>query len=203
MTATKSRHAERWAGFHRLMLEIPLRMDASMDDDLRQAISEQIHLVPYSEHWPLRFRQEAVRLSELFPGRFVAIEHIGSTAVPGMMAKPIIDLMAGLPSLTAADAVLDGLCQHGYTTSAAFNATLSDSRWLMRQSGGHRTHHLHLVVHHGGKWQATLAFRDVLRKNPPIAEEYLRLKQALATCHGSDREAYTQAKSDFIRRVCP
>ena len=131
----------------------------------------------------------------------LAIEHIGSTAVPGLGAKPIIDMVAGVSSLARADALVELLCRCEYTTSAEFNATLPDSRWLMRWADGHRTHHLHLAIHGGPFWEKRLRFRDALRASPALAARYFRLKTDLASKYRTDREAYTDAKNEFVRSV--
>jgi GrpB-like predicted nucleotidyltransferase (UPF0157 family) len=169
-------------------------------EELQRAINEAVRLVEYSSIWPVIYQEEADRLKRLFPDSIVEIEHIGSTAVPGMPAKPIIDIMAGLTSLVEADTLLKQLCMSDYTTSSEFNATLTDSRWLMKQKGGHRTHHLHLVVYNGDKWKRRLQFRENLRSNPFIALEYARLKSDLADKYKRDREGYTKAKTEFIER---
>lgn len=171
------------------------------DDSLTRAITEEVCLVAHDSRWAERFIEERDRLLDLLPGRFVAIEHIGSTAVPGLSAKPIIDIIAGVSSLSEADALLEPLCARGYETSAEFNATLSDRRWLMRQALGRRTHHLHLVVFGGEAWIRHLQFRDVLRADVAIATRYEYLKRELAERHRHDREAYTDAKTTFIKEI--
>ena len=171
------------------------------DDSLALAIAEEIHIVAHDSRWAEQFAAERDRLLDLLPGRFAAIEHIGSTAVPGFPAKPIVDLLAGVGSMSEADALLAPLCAHGYATSAEFNATLPDRRWLMRHALGRRTHHLHLVVFGGEAWVRCLEFRDLLRTDAPIAARYQRLKQVLAEQHRHDREAYTHAKTEFIQAV--
>lgn len=173
--------------------------DPAIAESLTAAIHERVRLHPYDERWPIVFGFERDRLIGLLPDAFVAIEHFGSTAVPGMVAKPIVDLLAGVRSMAAADAVTRQLLDASYTTSAEFNATLLDRRWFMRATGGHRTHHLHVVVHGGAAWQERLAFRDALRADPPLAARYGALKQALAIEFETDREAYTAAKAEFVR----
>lgn len=162
-----------------------------------RAIREEIHLAPYDSHWPVLFERERVRLMSRFP-QLLAVEHMGSTAVPGMRAKPIIDLLAGVSSMTEADALFEPVLAFGYTTSRAFNAMLPDRRWFMRSSAGHRTHHLHVVVHLGKVWQEHLRFRDLLRGNAGLAAAYANLKSELAARFTQDRDAYTAAKSAFI-----
>ena len=171
------------------------------EQSLIAAINEDVNLQAHDPAWAQAFELERVRLQALSPGTFVAIEHIGSTAVSGLSAKPIIDILAGVASLEGVDELIVRLCDNGYTTSREFNATLTDRKWLMRWRDGHRTHHLHIVVHHGPQWHERLAFRDALRRDPALAGRYAALKTDLAARHASDREAYTEAKAGFVRAV--
>lgn len=170
---------------------------------LEAAIQEGVSLSPYDTAWPVAFAAERDRLASCLPGRFVAIEHIGSTAVPGMPAKPIIDLLAGVASMTAADEASPLLLQALDTTSAEFNRSLPDRRWFMRWADGRRTHHLHVVVHNGAAWNDRIAFRDALRSDATLASRYAALKQRLAAEFIDDREAYTEAKAGFVRDALP
>ena len=176
---------------------------APLDDEqsLVAAINEEVRLREHDPAWALAFDLERARLHALLPGVFLGIEHIGSTAVAGLPAKPIIDILAGVASLEGVDVLIDRLCDNGYTTSAEFNATLTDRKWLMRWRDGHRTHHLHIVEFGGTPWHDRLAFRDALRSDPATARRYADLKADLAARHASDREAYTDAKAEFVRAV--
>lgn len=158
-----------------------------------QAIYEEVRLAPYDPSWPVLFSREQERLLLVFP-QFLAVEHIGSTAVQGLSAKPIIDILAGLPSIAAADTLFERILACGYTTSREFNAELTDRRWFMRSADGHRTHHLHVVVHLGPVWQEWLRFRNLLRQNPRLTQSYLKLKSELAVHFRQDREAYTHER---------
>ena len=174
-----------------------------LDDaqSLAAAINEEVSLHVSDPAWLTAFELERARLQALLPGVFVQVEHIGSTAVPGLVAKPVIDIMASVESLTGVDATIATLCESGYTTSKEFNASLTDRKWLMRWRNGHRTHHLHIVVVGGAQWDDRLAFRDALRRDPDLVHRYAALKTALVTQHRGDREAYTDAKADFVRSV--
>ncbi|MCZ8256585.1 MAG: GrpB family protein, partial [Polaromonas sp.] len=124
-------------------------------NSLLAAIHEEVRLQPYDPRWPGLFAAERDRLRLLapqLPARLIDIQHIGSTAVPGLAAKPVIDMLAGVESMAAAEALVAPLCANGYTTSAEFNASLNDRKWLMRWADGRRTHHLHIVVHDGAVW---------------------------------------------------
>jgi GrpB-like predicted nucleotidyltransferase (UPF0157 family) len=126
------------------------------------------------------------------------LHHIGSTAVPGLAAKPVIDIMALTHELDAVALVLVERADYAYPE--AYNELLTGRRWLCRPSAAHRTHHLHLVADHE-ELSRHLRFRDALRGNRELAAEYAALKRDLARRLADDREGYTEAKSGFIRRV--
>jgi len=170
-------------------------------DSLHSAVHEQVWLQAYDAAWPSAFALERGRLLALFPGQFIDIQHIGSTAVPGLTAKPIIDLLAGVASMAEAEAVSAPLCGAGYTTSKEFNDSLADRKWFMRWRDGHRTHHLHVVVFGSRIWTEWLQFRDALRAQPELATRYAALKTELAARYSNDREAYTLAKGEFVAAV--
>jgi GrpB-like predicted nucleotidyltransferase (UPF0157 family) len=169
------------------------------EESLLSAIHEAVTIVPYDPAWPLLFETERARIAGLLPE--LRLEHIGSTAVPGMPAKPVIDCIATVPTMEAADRLVEQLCRHGYTTSAEFNRALGDRRWLMRHAGGRRTHHLHLVLEQSDRLAECVRFRDRLREHADLARRYAELKQQLADSVGPDREAYTAAKAGFIETV--
>jgi len=168
---------------------------------LELAIHEDVALVPHDSAWAEAFLLEQQRLLRFAPGQFVDIQHFGSTAIPGIPAKPIIDILAGVASMEVADALTTPLLQFGYTTSVEFNATLVGRRWFMRHAFGRRTHHLHVVVFGSAEWRRRLKFRDALRSSAELAHEYAALKVRLAAMHTADREAYTNAKAEFVLSV--
>lgn len=168
---------------------------------LLAAIHEEVKLHPHDPSWPQVYAAERDRLLSLLPGVWMEVQHVGSTAVPGLVAKPIIDILAGVASMAVARSLIPSLCAWGYTTSTEYNATLSDRQWLMRWAAGRRTHHLHVVVHEGPVWRQWLRFRDALRASPALAARYAELKADCARRYATDREAYTEAKADFIRRA--
>lgn len=159
-------------------------------------LDARIEIVEYDASWPDRFRAEAGRLAGIVP--LLIWHHIGSTAVPGLAAKPIIDMMAVVESLDEHAPALVELAS--YQFPEAYNATLVGRRWLCRPSAAYRTHHLHLV---GDRQELDrhLRFRDALRDDPQLASEYAALKHALAERMGDDREGYTAAKTAFIREA--
>lgn len=170
-------------------------------ESLLAAIHEAVQLQDYDPSWPAIFLLERERLLSLFPGIFIDIQHIGSTAVPGFSAKPIVDILAGVDSMRTAEALAEPLCRCGYNTSPEFNATLVDRKWFMRWADGHRTHHLHVVVYGAEPWCERIRFREALLKCPELAARYAALKTKLAAQHTTDRETYTKAKEQFVRSV--
>jgi GrpB-like predicted nucleotidyltransferase (UPF0157 family) len=127
-----------------------------------------------------------------------SIEHIGSTAIPGLAAKPVIDIMAGVESLDASRPAVVVLADFEYCY-APYRAGVM--HWLCKPSPAARTHHLHLVPFQSRLWMEQLAFRDYLRAHPDVALEYAALKWRLAEQHRFDREAYTDAKAPFVRWI--
>lgn len=156
-----------------------------------------MNVLYYNPRWPALFELERVRV-EAAAGEWVeAIEHAGSTAVPGLDAKPVMDLMAGVRSPADGDRCVRPLEALGYerrggggVTGRIFFRTLSP-----------RACHLSLAVVGGGFWEEHLLFRDYLRAHPRTAREYARLKHELAIRFRHDREAYTQARTGFIEAV--
>ena len=164
------------------------------------AVSPQtLEIVPYNPAWPAMFATERALIAQVF-GRWIIgdIEHIGSTAVPGLAAKPVIDIMAPVRSLADAVDAIVAAPQAGYLHHPYQAATM---HWFCKPSPQVRTHHLHLVPQGSPLWRERLAFRDALRASSELAAEYAALKRQLAAATPGDREAYTDAKGPFVRRV--
>ena len=126
------------------------------------------------------------------------IEHVGSTAVPGLAAKPVIDIMAGVQSLEECRPAIATLEAIGY---CYFPHRPEQQHWFCKPSAAFRTHHLHLVPFGSRSWTERLAFRDYLRRDHLTARQYAELKKQLATQYEFDREAYTEAKGPFIQSI--
>jgi GrpB-like predicted nucleotidyltransferase (UPF0157 family) len=171
------------------------RRRAAAEDLARAGTRDaEVEIVAYDPAWPAAFEAERERLAPLLDG--VEIHHFGSTAVPGLAAKPVIDMIALVPDLDAPIAAL--VHRAGYQFPQAFNATLTHRRFLCFPSASHRTHHLHLVDRRK-ELERRLRFRDRLRTDPVFAGEYVTLKRALAKRYRDDRDAYTEAKGEFVR----
>lgn len=129
------------------------------------------------------------------------VEHVGSTAVPGLSAKPVIDVQAAVSDLDCADAVAEVLAPARWHLVPAELDARPWRRFLVQVLDGHRAAHLHLLPGGSARWGEQLAFRDALRADPALARRYDALKRTLASAHVNDREAYTAGKADFVRSV--
>lgn len=158
-----------------------------------------ITISEYDKNWPDKFSLEKEFLLKII-GTYLcgSVEHVGSTAVPQLAAKPIIDIMFGVKSLAKSRAAIPILEENGYNY---YPYKSEVKHWLCKPSPNFRTHHLHLVPYNSPLWHSRLKFRDILRNKKEIASSYAQLKKDLAKKYISDREAYTEAKSSFVNEV--
>ena len=159
--------------------------------------SGTVRVVPYDTAWPTLFRVEADRVREALPGLPLWLEHVGSTAVPGVAAKPIIDILAGRPPGVPAAPYIAALGAAGYEYRGEQGIP---GRAFFRR-GVPRSYHIHLAEVDSQFWRDHLAFRDHLRSHPEVAAEYVALKESLAAQFPRDREAYISGKGPFILQV--
>jgi GrpB-like predicted nucleotidyltransferase (UPF0157 family)/predicted RNA-binding protein associated with RNAse of E/G family len=166
-------------------------------------VKRSVRIVDYDPRWPAIYAREKDRILRAVANRPVAIEHVGSTAVPGLAAKPIIDIMVAVRKLSAANECIQPLRSIGYEYVPEYEKELPQRRYFRRGPEGvrNRHFHLHMVEHDGDFWKQHLLFRDYLRSHPDAAQQYCKLKKELAAKHASDREAYTEAKTSFIESV--
>jgi GrpB-like predicted nucleotidyltransferase (UPF0157 family) len=162
---------------------------------------EAISLIDHDATWATRFAKQQVRLSELFGPLLVgSIEHVGSTAVPGLRAKPIVDLLAPVTSLAVARHAIPRLTEGGWLFWPD-DPNGSYRLWFLRPRPDARTHHLQIIAHDHPAARALIVFRDALLEDPALRDAYAALKGQLAARHRNDRDAYTNAKADFVRAV--
>lgn len=175
-------------------------------EHVTRALSERIEIVPYDPDWPRRFEEEVARLRALLPPESIGrIEHFGSTAVPGLAAKPIVDMLVEVPSMSeVAQRIAPLLQQRGYEyfwrPKEPGLPGIAYAWFIRRGEGGRRTHHIHCLETGSSEWERLL-FRDYLIAHPEVAAEYAALKQRIAAELPDDRVAYAQAKGNFIERV--
>jgi len=160
---------------------------------------EPIRIVSYDPSWPTRFQHEKTLLERAL-GAWITggVHHVGSTAVSGLAAKPVIDILVGVHDLVSSRDCFGTLSEIGYQY-APYRS--DEMHWFCKPHPSCRTHHLHLVPTGSRRYRAELAFRDVLRSRPDLAEDYANLKRVLAADHEHDREQYTLKKTEFIQNA--
>jgi GrpB-like predicted nucleotidyltransferase (UPF0157 family) len=162
---------------------------------------QPVHLADYDGAWPDRFADQQARVAVILaPWLAAPVEHIGSTSVPGLTAKPVIDMLGPVRSLASARDAVGPLAEDGWLfwpDDPCGHYRL----WFLRPRPQARTHHLHLIEHGDPHAGALIAFRDALRSDPGLCAEYAALKIGLASQHRENRNAYTNAKGEFVARV--
>ncbi len=177
-------------------------MKKSLEQRIEEAIREEISIAPYNPEWPNLFEQEASFLRGNLPGSLIIkIEHFGSTAVPGLAAKPVIDTLVQVSSLEETRKQIVPLLEsESYDYFWRTDHVPAYAWFIKRNSDGRRTHHLH-VVEADSKLSDRLYFRDYLREFPQEAKRYEELKQHLSERHPNDRIAYTEGKTGYVVSV--
>jgi GrpB-like predicted nucleotidyltransferase (UPF0157 family) len=161
----------------------------------------KVTISDYRNEWADLFLLERTRLEEALGTDAAAIEHIGSTSVEGLAAKPIIDIMIGLVDFALAGGAIMKIVASGYDYIAEYDAVMPYRRFFVKESQGVRTHQIHMVEINTPFWQRLLLFRDYLRRNPQARRQYEALKRRLAEREWQDVNDYAEAKTEFIRRA--
>lgn len=160
-----------------------------------------VRLVEYNPEWPRLYLVEEARILAAI-GRWVSgIEHVGSTAIPGMAAKPILDILVGLRKLDDALCCIHRMEGLGYEYVPEYEKELPMRRYFRKGPKGSRTHHVHMVEKGSDFWLEHVRFRDFLRDHPDDARRYEQLKRELATRFENDRDAYSSSKTGFIKSI--
>lgn len=161
--------------------------------------NEPVRVEASDPDWPNRFEKERKALAKVVGDLAVGgIHHVGSTSVPGLDAKPIIDILVGVADLSTSRVLIEPLAKLNYLY-APYRP--NEMHWFCKPDPAHRTHHLHLVPVDSARFRDELAFRNYLRSHPDVAAEYASLKRRLGAELEHDREAYTEAKADFVDSV--
>ncbi len=159
-----------------------------------------VEIVEHQSSWPEAFRTIAGELSAVAIDGVVSVEHIGSTAVPGLCAKPVIDVLVGVEDLIAVQGRIAPLREIGYRYRPEHEAQIPQRRYFVKEPSGDVPRvHVHVVVHAGPLWQDHIAFRDALRRDAGLRDRYAALKRELAA--RLDKSAYTEAKAPFVQAV--
>ena len=175
---------------------------------IQRVVREEVAIAPYDPDWPELFRQEKEHLLSCLPNDLIRrVEHFGSTAVPRLAAKPIVDMLVEVTDLEATNVrIAPVLESQGY--DYFWRPTYGDDgppfyAWFIKRDleTGVRTHHIHMVEGHFAEHWDRLLFRDYLIEHPEVAKEYERLKAELASVNPHDRVTYTRGKTEFIVKI--
>jgi GrpB-like predicted nucleotidyltransferase (UPF0157 family) len=162
----------------------------------------EVRVVPYDGRWPVRFEEERRVLERvLAPWVVTPVQHIGSTSIPGISAKPVLDMMVGIRDLREASDAMGPLREVGYVFAPH---RPHEALWFFKAAPPAEdvhTHHLHLTAVDSRLWLERLAFRNALRADPELRDEYEALKIRLAAAHSQDGVTYTENKRAFVARV--
>ncbi len=162
----------------------------------------KIIIEEYCSQWPEMFFEQRKCLLGKFDLNQIVIEHIGSTAIPGLAAKPIIDIMVGLIDFSKVGSLVSKCVELGYNYFPQYEDVMPDRRFFKKTNEMDvATHHIHMVPLGGEFWDRHLLFRDYLRCHPDIAADYGALKKDLAKREWNDRNEYSDAKTEFIKQV--
>ena len=160
-----------------------------------------VSIVNYNPNWKTNFESEYQLLTASIEEDEVFIEHIGSTSIEGMGAKPIIDMMMGLKNFETSRQHVTAIKAIGYEHVTKHDHLIPNRRYFTKKKDGIKTHHLHVVEYQSEIWNRHLEFRDYLRSNPDARSEYYDLKLNLAKRNWNSGSEYADAKSEFIQAI--
>jgi len=178
----------------------------TLEQKIERVLKDRIELMPYDPAWPGLFEAEKAHLLACLPvGLITRIEHFGSTSIPGLTAKPVVDMLVEVPDLEAVRQQIPPVLEaQGYDyfwrPSEKEDGPPFYAWFIKRDENGERTHHIHMLEPHFRHWEG-LVFRDYLRAHSDVAEEYASLKLNLSREFEHDRIGYTYGKTEFIQRV--
>jgi len=161
----------------------------------------KVTIVEYRPEWRKLFEDEKRVIQTALGEVSAQIEHIGSTAVAGLAAKPVIDLMVGLEDFSIADNLVPKIEALAYEYIKKYEAVMPFRRFFTKEQAGIRTHQIHLVGIGSEFWERLVLFRDYLRQHPGVAAKYALLKKELAGREWADVNEYADAKTEFIRKI--
>ena len=161
----------------------------------------KVNVVEYRPEWAKMFEDEARVIRVALGDVSARVEHVGSTAVRGLAAKPIVDIMVGLEDFSLADGLVSKIEALGYEYVRKFEEVMPFRRFFTKEMDGVRTHQIHMVAVGGEFWERLLLFRDFLRQNPEVAAKYASLKKELAGREWGDVDEYADAKTEFVRGI--
>lgn len=160
---------------------------------------EVVVIVDYNPDWPAMYEQEKVRILAIIGNHVVDIQHAGSTAIEGLAAKPVIDILIGVADLLLVERTVEPLQGLGYVYKGENG--IARRHFFYRNVAGKRAFHIHMMETNHDEWNKMRLFRDYLRLHSEDARHYGDLKRELATQYGEDRVGYTDAKASFVEAI--
>jgi len=157
-------------------------------------------LEEYNPQWRVLFDEEKVRLKELLGNQLIGVEHVGSTSIPGIKAKPILDLMIAIKDLNDWAWLKESLSKLGYEFRKDYRET-QEHILFVKGPEENRTHYLKATEFNSDFWVEHILFRDYLINNPEYLNQYQELKEKLFKEYNGDREPYTKGKEEFIKMI--
>jgi len=162
-------------------------------------VKRTIEVAPYDPGWVREFEREAAQWRDVLGDEIVAVHHVGSTAIPGLAAKPIIDLLVVVRNIERVDDLDAEMTARGYLPRGEYG--IPGRRYFIKGTEIHRTHHIHVFGIGNPDIPRHLEFRDYVIAHSEVAREYGRLKEELAAAHPHDIDAYIAGKDGFIKDV--
>lgn len=162
-------------------------------------MSRRIEVIPHNTDWAQKYAEEAALLRTIFGDRLLTIHHIGSTTIPGILAKPVIDIIIVVSEIETVEACNLAMIAAGYVPRG--EAGIPNRRFFRKETEGIRSHHVHIYPQGNENIATHLNFRDYLRAHPDEARAYSQLKERLAEQFRYDSESYTESKTDFVERI--
>ena len=160
---------------------------------------DTVKLASAHDEWARLFDKEKQLLLDTFGDRIITIEHVGSTAIPGVPAKPLIDMNVVISSLE--DKYIEEFVAPLEKLGYHYMHKFPERHFFAKGPEEKRTHHLNLVELGSNQWRNSMVFRDYMRRNKNAREEYAELKEKLAGKYAEDRASYTKEKEDFIQKI--
>ncbi|MFJ7746871.1 GrpB family protein [Peribacillus sp. NPDC097295] len=160
---------------------------------------EEVTIEEYNPNWSKEFNEEKIKLQEILDDRVLSIEHVGSTSVEGLGAKPIVDIAIGIADLEVVNGFIEPLKKLGY--ESVYHKEFPERRFFRKGKWRAGTHHLHFYKFEGEHWNNQILFRNFLRNNHDVLKEYHEFKVDLANKYRFDRVSYTEAKAPFIQKI--
>jgi GrpB-like predicted nucleotidyltransferase (UPF0157 family) len=162
-------------------------------------MSLRIYIADYDEKWPVLYREVSRPLAEAFGAYLVEMQHIGSTSVPGLGAKPIIDIAVDLRDYPLPQEVVEAVEKLGYTHRGEYG--IAGRHYFKRYCDDGLMVHVHAYSPGNDEWAKHIVFRDYMRAHPEAARKYETLKRDLASRYADQREVYTESKTDFVQEI--